>query len=154
MMTRPASSDEFDRQDEPGRYEPTSIHPEQVSHEDVPDETEEPEPQPEGPDRGARDKIARDLVISDVQVRPVSNNEKLRAWVTITFNDAFVVKGIRIIKGHSRLFVAMPSKQQKDGTFQDIAHPIDSDFRNYLEDRIIDVYVRLTATAGERRPGE
>jgi stage V sporulation protein G len=82
------------------------------------------------------------LVVTDVQVRPVTNNERLRAWVTITFNDAFVVKGIRIIKGNSRLFVAMPSRQQKDGSFQDVAHPITPEFRTYLEDAIVNVFLK------------
>lgn len=85
------------------------------------------------------------LVITDVQVRPVANNDRLRAWVTITFNDAFVVKGIRIIQGHTRLFVAMPSRQQKDGSFQDVAHPITPDFRDYLERLIVGTYRRVAA---------
>jgi stage V sporulation protein G len=84
------------------------------------------------------------LVITDVQVRLV-DNDRLRAWATITFNGVFVVKGIRVIQGNTRLFVAMPSKQQKDGKYQDIAHPINPDFRDFLERRILDVYHRIDA---------
>jgi stage V sporulation protein G len=89
------------------------------------------------------------ISITDVQVRLV-DNDRLRAWATITFNGAFVIKGIRIIKGNQRLFVAMPSKQQKDGKYQDIAHPISGDFREYLESRILEVY-RLESERGGMR---
>lgn len=89
------------------------------------------------------------LVITDVQVRLV-DNDRLRAWATITFNGVFVVKGIRVIQGNTRLFVAMPSKQQKDGKYQDIAHPINPDFRDFLERRILDVYHRIDEEGGYR----
>ncbi len=87
------------------------------------------------------------IEITDIQVRMV-DDERLRAWATITFNDAFVIKGIRVIRGNKRLFVAMPSKQQKDGKYQDIAHPINPDFRDFLEDCILDVYRRIEAEGG------
>ena len=114
------------------------------------DDANEPQPgsggtSPASPAGMHDDRRVNTLVITDVQVRPVSNNERLRAWVTITFNDAFVIKGIRIIKGHSRLFVAMPSRQQKDGSFQDVAHPINPEFRRYLEESIIGVYRKFTS---------
>jgi stage V sporulation protein G len=96
------------------------------------------------------------LVLTDVQVRLV-DNDRLRAWATITFNNAFVVKGIRIIQGNSRLFVAMPSKQQKDGKYQDIAHPINPDFREFVERAILEVYYQIEAEGGpaaERGPAD
>lgn len=80
------------------------------------------------------------------------DNERLRAWATITLNGSFVVKGIRVIQGNTRLFVAMPSKQQKDGKYQDIAHPITPDFRDYLEQCVLDVHQRCEAEGGERIP--
>jgi stage V sporulation protein G len=102
---------------------------------------------------GVNDVAARShesgLVITDVQVRLV-DNDRLRAWATITFNGVFVVKGIRVIQGNTRLFVAMPSKQQKDGKYQDIAHPINPDFRDFLERRILDVYHRIDSEGGYR----
>lgn len=91
------------------------------------------------------------LEITDVQVRLV-DNDRLRAWATITFNSAFVVKGIRIIQGNSRIFVAMPSKQQKDGKYQDIAHPINPDFRAHVENCILEVYHRIEAESGGAAP--
>jgi stage V sporulation protein G len=90
------------------------------------------------------------IAITDVQIRLV-DNDRLRAWATVTFNDAFVVKGIRIIQGNKRVFVAMPSKQQKDGKYQDIAHPINPDFRDFIENCILDVYNRVEAEGGEPR---
>ncbi len=87
------------------------------------------------------------IEITDVQVRLV-DNERLRAWATITFNGAFVIKGIRVIQGNRRLFVAMPSKQQKDGKYQDIAHPITPDFRDFLEQRILEVHGEIEADSG------
>jgi stage V sporulation protein G len=89
------------------------------------------------------------LAVTDVQVRLVEN-ERLRGWATITLNDSFVVKGIRIIQGKTRIFVAMPSKQQKDGKYQDIAHPITPDFRTYLENCVLDVFNRLEEEDGYR----
>jgi len=89
------------------------------------------------------------IAITDVQIRPV-DNDRLRAWATITFNDAFVVKGIRIIQGNRRIFVAMPSKQQKDGKYQDIAHPINPDFREFIEECILDVYRRVEGDGGDQ----
>jgi stage V sporulation protein G len=92
-------------------------------------------------------------VITDVRVRPVEGPGRLRAWVTVTFNDAFVVKAIRIIQGHSRLFVAMPSRQQRDGSHQDLIHPITAEFREYLEQAILTVYDALTGMVAERSEG-
>jgi stage V sporulation protein G len=89
------------------------------------------------------------IEITDIQVRLV-DNERLRAWATITFNGAFVIKGIRVIQGNRRLFVAMPSKQQKDGKYQDIAHPITPDFRDFLEQCILEMHAEIEAAGGAR----
>ena len=65
----------------------------------------------------------------------------LRAYVSITLNDAFVIRGLRIIQGNRGLFLAMPSRQQSDGSFQDVAHPISARFRNHLEVEVIGAYL-------------
>jgi len=70
----------------------------------------------------------------------LADEERLKAYVTVTFNDCFVVRDLKVINGNGGLFVAMPSKKKKDGTYKDIAHPINSDFRNYLEKKILDKY--------------
>jgi len=79
------------------------------------------------------------MEITEVVIRPVED-DKLRAYVSITIEDAFVVKDIKIVEGHNGLFVSMPSRRRKNGKYQDIAHPINSDFRKQLEDKVFDEY--------------
>ena len=79
------------------------------------------------------------LTISEVRVSPRSE-EKLKAFVSITLNSCFVIRGIKIIEGRERLFVAMPSRQKSDGTFQDIVHPINSTTRKRLEENVLSIY--------------
>jgi stage V sporulation protein G len=97
------------------------------------------------------------MEITDVKVIPV-DDEKLKAFVSIVFDQSFVVTDIKIINGPKGLFVSMPSKKRKDGTFKDIAHPLNNQMRQYLEDKILTVYRRHVASApapradGEREP--
>mgnify|MGYP001618033706 CR=1 FL=1 len=70
----------------------------------------------------------------------LSEEERLRAYVTVTFDNCFVVRDLKVINGNTGLFVAMPSKKKKDGTYKDIAHPINSDFRDHLEGLILEKY--------------
>ncbi len=79
------------------------------------------------------------MEITEVRVFPV-NEEKLKAYATITFDDCFVVRDLKIINGNSGLFVAMPSKKRKDGSFKDIAHPLNNEFRAKLEKVVLDAY--------------
>ncbi len=79
------------------------------------------------------------MEITDVKVIPV-DDEKLKAFVSIVFDQAFVVTDIKIINGPKGLFVSMPSKKRKDGTFKDIAHPLNNQMRQYLEEKILSVY--------------
>ncbi len=64
----------------------------------------------------------------------------MRAIASITFDDAFVVRDIRVIEGQKGLFVAMPSRKAPDGQFRDIAHPVTQEARDMIEDAIISVY--------------
>lgn len=68
------------------------------------------------------------------------DDERLKAYATVTFDNCFVVRDLKIINGNSGLFVAMPSKKRKDGTYKDIAHPIHSEFRQSLENIILEKY--------------
>ncbi|MFH0766217.1 MAG: septation regulator SpoVG [Calditrichota bacterium] len=68
--------------------------------------------------------------------------DKLKAFVNITFDDVFVVRGLKVIQGNSGLFVCMPSRKMTDGTYKDIAHPIDNNFRTTMEKLILDEYQR------------
>ena len=79
------------------------------------------------------------MEITDVKVIPV-DDEKLKAFVSIVFDQSFVVTDIKIINGPKGLFVSMPSKKRKDGTFKDIAHPLNNQMRQYLEEKILTVY--------------
>ena len=84
------------------------------------------------------------MEITDVKVIPV-DDEKLKAFVSIVFDQCFVVTDIKIIHGPKGLFVSMPSKKRKDGTFKDIAHPLNNQMRQYLEERVLSVYRQQVA---------
>jgi len=87
------------------------------------------------------------MEITDVKVIPV-DDEKLKAFVSIVFDQSFVVTDIKIIHGPKGLFVSMPSKKRKDGTFKDIAHPLNNQMRQYLEDKVLAVYRQQVAQGG------
>ncbi len=78
--------------------------------------------------------------ITDVRIRKVEGQNRLRAVASITIDGAFAVHELRIIEGKNGLFVAMPSRQATDGTFRDIAHPIDAQTRKEIEDAVIAKY--------------
>src|SRR3989304_4389019 len=84
------------------------------------------------------------MEITDVKVIP-GGDEKLKAFVSIVFDQCFVVTDIKIIHGPKGLFVSMPSKKRKDGTFKDIAHPLNNQMRQYLEEKILGVYKQQVA---------
>ncbi len=79
------------------------------------------------------------MEVTEVRVF-LAEEDRLKAYVTVTFDNCFVVRDLKIINGNTGLFVAMPSKKKKDGSYKDIAHPINSDFRSYLEKLILDKY--------------
>ncbi len=81
--------------------------------------------------------------ITDVRVRKVVTSSRMKAIATITFDDCFVVRDIKVIDGQNGLFVAMPSRKSADGQFRDVAHPIRQDFRDVIESKIIDVFKNL-----------
>lgn len=75
--------------------------------------------------------------ITDVRVRKVTRSGKMKAVVSITIDDVFVVHDIKVIEGDKGLFIAMPSRKAADGEYKDIAHPINSETRNELQDLIL-----------------
>lgn len=87
------------------------------------------------------------IQITEVRVS-LRNDEKLKAFVSITLNDSFVIRGLKIIRGNSGLFVAMPSRKRPDGQHQDLAHPINDVTRRYLTDRVMTEYERELIQAG------
>lgn len=79
--------------------------------------------------------------ITDVRVRKVARNGKMKAVVSITIDEVFVVHDIKVIEGDKGLFIAMPSRKATDGEYKDIAHPINSETRNELQKLILQKYV-------------
>ena len=77
------------------------------------------------------------IEITEVRIS-IRNDEKLKAFVSITLNDSFVVRGLKIIHGNNGLFVAMPSRKRPDGQHQDLAHPINDPTRKYLTETVMD----------------
>jgi stage V sporulation protein G len=92
------------------------------------------------------------MEITEVRVFPVSE-EKLKAYVTITLDHCFVVRDLKVINGTSGLFVAMPAKRRKDGTFKDIAHPLNSETRERMERAILAEYAREMKKGEPRATG-
>jgi len=84
------------------------------------------------------------MEVTDVRVFPVEE-EKLKAFVSIIFDDCFVVSDIKIINGNNGLFISMPSKKRKNGTFRDIAHPLNNETRRMIEERILAKYNEVLA---------
>ena len=80
------------------------------------------------------------MQITDVRVRKVEKEGKLKAVVSITIDDEFVVHDIKVIDGEKGLFIAMPSRKANDGEYRDIAHPINSGTREQLQELILERY--------------
>ncbi|MCB6365564.1 septation regulator SpoVG [Intestinibacillus massiliensis] len=80
------------------------------------------------------------MQITDVKFRHLQDEGKLKALVSVTFDGVFAVHDIKLIDGHDRLFLAMPSRRMPDGKYRDIVHPIGSELRDLLEDRVITEY--------------
>src|SRR5881409_3138389 len=85
--------------------------------------------------------------ITEVRIFPVEE-EKLKAFVSVIFDDCFVVSDIKIIQGANGLFVSMPSKKRKNGTFRDIAHPLNNETRKKIEDKVLTRYREVVARGG------
>lgn len=82
------------------------------------------------------------MQLTEVKVFPVNDDEKLKAYATIVFDGCFVVRDLKIIHGNSGLFVAMPSKKKKDGTYRDTAHPLNNETRRMIEESVLGEYER------------
>ncbi len=80
------------------------------------------------------------MQITDVRVRKITKEGKMRAIVSITIDDEFVIHDIKVIEGEKGLFIAMPSKKATDGEYRDIAHPINSETRETIQKIILESY--------------
>ena len=85
------------------------------------------------------------MQITDVRVRKVTKEGKMRAVVSITIDDVFVVHDIKVIEGEKGLFIAMPSRKASDGEYRDIAHPINSETRDKIQSLILEKYEEVAS---------
>ncbi len=87
------------------------------------------------------------MKISDIRMRRMTNDTKMKAVVSITIDEEFVIHDIKVIEGEKGLFIAMPSRKSADGEYRDIAHPIKSETRTMLQDLILEEYQKETTEA-------
>ncbi|MGD9642499.1 MAG: septation regulator SpoVG [Elusimicrobiales bacterium] len=87
------------------------------------------------------------MEITEVRIH-LRNEARLKAFATVTFDNAFVVHNMKVVNGNNGLIVCMPSRKIKDGTYKDIAHPINNEFRGKLEQLILKEYETENAKAG------
>ena len=90
------------------------------------------------------------MQITDVRIRKIATDGKMKAIVSITFDNEFVVHDIKIIEGQNGLFIAMPSRKTPDGEFKDIAHPINTDTRERIQTSILEAYEKAKLEDGEK----
>jgi len=82
------------------------------------------------------------MEITDVRIRKVDGGGKLKAYVTVTFDNCFVVHNLKVIDGQEGSFIAMPSRKTKTGEYKDVAHPITPDFRSHLQEKILQEFAK------------
>ncbi len=90
------------------------------------------------------------MKITDVRIRKIASEGKMKAIVSVTFENEFVVHDIKVIEGQSGLFIAMPSRKTPDGEFKDIAHPINTETRESLQQAILSEYEKVKNEPDER----
>lgn len=86
------------------------------------------------------------MQITDIKVRKISQEGKMKAVVSVTFDNVFVVHDIKVIEGREKLFAAMPSRKSTDGTYRDIVHPITTGMRDELQSAILAKYEEFLAS--------
>jgi len=88
------------------------------------------------------------MEITEVKVFPIQE-EKLKAFVSIVFDQCFMVNDIKIIQGRDGLFISMPSRKKKNGEFKDVAHPLNNETRRMIEDKVLGEYDRILTERGD-----
>ena len=89
------------------------------------------------------------MEITEVKVFPVSNNGRLKAYASVVFDNSFIVRDMKVIEGHKGLFVSMPSRRRRDSSFRDIAHPLNTEVRNAIEEKVISEYNNVKDESNE-----
>ena len=80
------------------------------------------------------------MEITGIKIKKIATDNKMKAIASITIDDCFAIHDIKVIENEDKIFVAMPNKRLKDGTFKDVAHPINFEFRQYIEAKVIEAY--------------
>ena len=88
------------------------------------------------------------MKITKVEIRPMRDEGNLKAFCSVVFDDVFIVHSVKIIQGKEDLFVAMPSREGKNGEFRDTAHPIDNAFRVEMEETVLEKYRQVVGEPG------
>ncbi len=91
--------------------------------------------------------------ITEIRIT-LRDDDKLKAFASITLDNKIVIRGLKIIDGSSGMFIAMPSRQRKDGTYQDVAHPINRETREWLEGLVIGAYKEEIQRVGDGLPSK
>lgn len=87
--------------------------------------------------------------ITEVKIYPArERGTRLKAYATIVFDNAFIVRDLKVIEGEKGLFVSMPSRRRKDGSFRDIAHPLNAEMRKHIEEHVIGEYEAVEKAGG------
>ncbi|MCI6858405.1 MAG: septation regulator SpoVG [Eubacterium sp.] len=94
------------------------------------------------------------MQITDIRIRKIAKEGKMKAVVSVTFDNAFVVHDIKVIDGEKGLFIAMPSRKASDGEYRDIAHPINSGTRDMIQRSILQEYAAILAAGDVPAEGE
>ncbi|MDP3889576.1 MAG: septation regulator SpoVG [bacterium] len=83
------------------------------------------------------------MEITEIKVFPTKDGGRLKAYATVVFDNCFIIRDLKVIEGHKGLFVSMPSRKRKDGSFRDIVHPLNSEMRRKIEEGIVKEYNRV-----------
>ena len=83
------------------------------------------------------------MKITEVKVFPIEGGGRLKAYATLVFDDCFIVRDLKVIEGDKGFFVSMPSRRRKDGSFRDIVHPLNSDTRKEVEEKVIEEFNKI-----------
>lgn len=84
------------------------------------------------------------MKITEIKVYPAKDNGRLKAYATIVFDNDFIVRDLKVIEGNKGLFVSMPSRRRKDGSFRDIVHPLNSETRMTIEKQVVEEFHRVS----------
>ena len=87
--------------------------------------------------------------ITDIRIRKINQDSKMKAIVSVTFDNSLVVHDIKVIEGEKGLFIAMPSKKMGDGEYRDVAHPINASTREMVQKIILESYEKALSESGE-----